>query len=127
MPNLAGKSLLDTRDGHHMHMKALSATDAGDSQASPAPTLRPHWIDGVGVALAPGPDRLAILRVSAQGGKCGSRSGSDRDKYINLQTEQILARRRQFGGKLYLEFGGKLFDDMHASRVLPGFTPTTRS
>ncbi|MDI9629157.1 MAG: DUF1846 domain-containing protein [Acidobacteriota bacterium] len=52
--------------------------------------------------------------------------GFDRDKYINLQTEQILARRRQFGGKLYLEFGGKLFDDMHASRVLPGFTPDNK-
>ena len=52
--------------------------------------------------------------------------GFDRDKYINLQTEQILARRRQFGGKLYLEFGGKLFDDMHAARVLPGFTPDNK-
>ena len=52
--------------------------------------------------------------------------GFDRDKYITLQTEQILARRRQFGGKLYLEFGGKLFDDMHASRVLPGFTPDNK-
>ena len=52
--------------------------------------------------------------------------GFDRDKYINLQTEQILARRRQFGGKLYLEFGGKLFDDFHASRVLPGFTPDNK-
>lgn len=49
--------------------------------------------------------------------------GFDRAKYLALQSEQIEARRRQFGGKLYLEFGGKLFDDMHASRVLPGFTP----
>ncbi|MGI5951392.1 MAG: DUF1846 domain-containing protein [Brooklawnia sp.] len=52
--------------------------------------------------------------------------GFDREKYITLQTEQILARRKQFGGKLYLEFGGKLFDDMHAARVLPGFTPDNK-
>lgn len=52
--------------------------------------------------------------------------GFDRDTYLKLQTEHISARRRQFGGKLYLEFGGKLFDDMHASRVLPGFTPDNK-
>lgn len=52
--------------------------------------------------------------------------GFDRDKYLELQAEHISARRRQFGGKLYLEFGGKLFDDMHASRVLPGFAPDTK-
>ncbi len=52
--------------------------------------------------------------------------GFDRDKYIALQTEQIVARRNEFGGKLYLEFGGKLFDDLHASRVLPGFSPDNK-
>lgn len=52
--------------------------------------------------------------------------GFDREKYLALQTEHIEARRRQFGGKLYLEFGGKLFDDMHASRVLPGFLPDNK-
>ncbi len=52
--------------------------------------------------------------------------GFDRDKYVALQTESIEARRAQFGGKLYLEFGGKLFDDMHASRVLPGFLPDNK-
>jgi len=52
--------------------------------------------------------------------------GFDRDKYLQLQSEHIDARRKQFGGKLYLEFGGKLFDDMHASRVLPGFTPDNK-
>lgn len=52
--------------------------------------------------------------------------GFDREKYIQLQTAHILDRRQQFGGKLYLEFGGKLFDDMHASRVLPGFTPDSK-
>ena len=52
--------------------------------------------------------------------------GFDRDKYLALQSEHIEARREQFGGKLYLEFGGKLFDDMHASRVLPGFTPDNK-
>ncbi|WP_203567043.1 DUF1846 domain-containing protein [Aestuariimicrobium ganziense] len=52
--------------------------------------------------------------------------GFDRDKYLTLQSHHIEARRSQFGGKLYLEFGGKLFDDMHASRVLPGFTPDNK-
>ncbi|GAB48224.1 DUF1846 domain-containing protein [Mobilicoccus pelagius] len=52
--------------------------------------------------------------------------GFDREKYLRMQSEHIEARRRQFGGKLYLEFGGKLFDDLHASRVLPGFTPDNK-
>ena len=52
--------------------------------------------------------------------------GFDREKYLALQSEHIEARREQFGGKLYLEFGGKLFDDFHASRVLPGFTPDNK-
>ncbi|NEK47487.1 DUF1846 family protein, partial [Rhizobium leguminosarum] len=46
--------------------------------------------------------------------------GFDRAKYIELQSQHIQERRRQIGGKLYLEMGGKLFDDLHASRVLPG-------
>ncbi|WP_136193156.1 DUF1846 domain-containing protein [Actinomyces procaprae] len=54
------------------------------------------------------------------------RIGFDRDKYLKLQSERIAQRRAQFGGKLYLEFGGKLIDDMHASRVLPGFTPDNK-
>ncbi|MEN2580888.1 DUF1846 domain-containing protein, partial [Acinetobacter baumannii] len=44
-------------------------------------------------------------------------------KYLSLQSEQIKKRIDFFGGKLYLEFGGKHFDDYHASRVLPGFMP----
>lgn len=52
--------------------------------------------------------------------------GFDRQKYIELQSAHIAQRRQQFGGKLYLEFGGKLVDDMHASRVLPGFTPDNK-
>jgi uncharacterized protein (UPF0371 family) len=52
--------------------------------------------------------------------------GFDSAKYVALQSERINARREQFGGKLYLEFGGKLFDDMHAARVLPGFTPDNK-
>ncbi len=52
--------------------------------------------------------------------------GFDRETYQRLQSEHILARREQLGGKLYLEFGGKLFDDLHASRVLPGFTPDNK-
>ncbi len=47
--------------------------------------------------------------------------GFDSKKYIRLQSEHIKERIAQFGGKLYLEFGGKLFDDYHAARVLPGF------
>jgi len=52
--------------------------------------------------------------------------GFDREKYIELQPKHIHARREEIGGKLYLEMGGKLFDDMHASRVLPGFTPDNK-
>lgn len=52
--------------------------------------------------------------------------GFDNDKYIKLQSEHIKERIAMFGGKLYLEFGGKLFDDHHASRVLPGFEPDSK-
>ncbi|MBT1166740.1 DUF1846 domain-containing protein [Bifidobacterium simiarum] len=54
------------------------------------------------------------------------RQGFDNDKYIELQADNIRRRIAQFGGKLYLEFGGKLFDDYHASRVLPGFEPDVK-
>ena len=50
----------------------------------------------------------------------------DNEKYLKLQSENILKRVSEFGNKLYLEFGGKLFDDYHASRVLPGFLPDTK-
>ena len=49
--------------------------------------------------------------------------GFDNETYLQLQSKKILERVDRFGGKLYLEFGGKLFDDYHASRVLPGFEP----
>ena len=52
--------------------------------------------------------------------------GFDNQKYLTTQSEQIKKRIAQFGGKLYLEFGGKLFDDYHASRVLPGFEPDSK-
>ncbi len=52
--------------------------------------------------------------------------GFDNDKYLKLQSEHIRKRISQFGDKLYLEFGGKLFDDYHASRVLPGFKPDSK-
>ncbi len=52
--------------------------------------------------------------------------GFDNDKYLKMQSEKIRERISQFGGKLYLEFGGKLFDDYHASRVLPGFKPDSK-
>ena len=49
--------------------------------------------------------------------------GFNNQKYLEMQSEHIKERISQFGDKLYLEFGGKLFDDNHASRVLPGFSP----
>lgn len=52
--------------------------------------------------------------------------GFDNEKYVQMQSQQILERISHFGGKLYLEFGGKLFDDFHASRVLPGFKPDSK-
>ena len=52
--------------------------------------------------------------------------GFDNDKYLKMQSEKIKERIDFFGGKLYLEFGGKLFDDYHASRVLPGFKPDSK-
>ena len=52
--------------------------------------------------------------------------GFDNDKYVKIQSEHIKERIAQFGNKLYLELGGKLFDDYHASRVLPGFKPDSK-
>ena len=52
--------------------------------------------------------------------------GFDTQKSLTTQSEQIKKRIAQFGSKLYLEFGGKLFDDFHASRVLPGFEPDSK-
>ena len=52
--------------------------------------------------------------------------GFDNQKYLETQSARIRERIDQFGGKLYLEFGGKLFDDYHASRVLPGFAPDSK-
>ena len=55
-----------------------------------------------------------------------SKIGFDNEKYVAMQSENIRNRIAQFGDKLYLEFGGKLFDDYHASRVLPGFLPDSK-
>ncbi len=52
--------------------------------------------------------------------------GFDNNKYLSMQSQCIKERIDQFGGKLYLEFGGKLYDDNHASRVLPGFEPDSK-
>ena len=54
------------------------------------------------------------------------RKGFDNDKYLAMQSEHIRERIQQFDNKLYLEFGGKLYDDYHASRVLPGFEPDSK-
>lgn len=55
-----------------------------------------------------------------------TRLGFDNEKYLKMQSERIKERISQFDNKLYLEFGGKLFDDYHASRVLPGFAPDSK-
>ena len=54
------------------------------------------------------------------------KTGFDNEKYLSMQSEHIRERIAQFDNKLYLEFGGKLFDDYHASRVLPGFKPDSK-
>ncbi len=54
------------------------------------------------------------------------KQGFDNEKYLRIQSEHIKERIGKFGNKLYLEFGGKLFDDYHASRVLPGFEPDSK-
>ena len=54
------------------------------------------------------------------------RLGFDNEKYLKIQSEHIRERIGRFGDKLYLEFGGKLFDDYHAARVLPGFEPDSK-
>ncbi|MBQ9646666.1 MAG: DUF1846 family protein, partial [Prevotella sp.] len=54
------------------------------------------------------------------------KTGFDNAKYLKIQSEHIRERIAQFDGKLYLELGGKLFDDHHASRVLPGFRPDSK-
>ncbi|MCF0134573.1 MAG: DUF1846 domain-containing protein [Blautia sp.] len=54
------------------------------------------------------------------------KTGFDNEKYLRMQSEHIKERIGKFGNKLYLEFGGKLFDDYHASRVLPGFEPDSK-
>ncbi len=56
----------------------------------------------------------------------GNLIGFDNEQYLRTQSEKIQERINLFGGKLYLEFGGKLFDDYHASRVLPGFLPDSK-
>ncbi len=55
-----------------------------------------------------------------------AQAGFDNERYLQTQSQHIRDRIAQFGGKLYLEFGGKLFDDYHASRVLPGFEPDSK-
>lgn len=63
--------------------------------------------------------------ITNEGG-INRKTGFDNEKYIKLQSQHIMERINKFGDKLYLEFGGKLFDDYHASRVLPGFAPDSK-
>ena len=69
---------------------------------------------------------FSVYDVVRKGMPTSMRQGFDNEKYIELQAANIRKRIAQFGGKLYLEFGGKLFDDYHASRVLPGFEPDSK-
>ena len=66
-------------------------------------------------------DKFAVMK-----GENMFKTGFDNDKYLKMQSEKIMERIAGFGGKLYMEFGGKLFDDHHASRVLPGFKPDSK-
>ena len=50
----------------------------------------------------------------------------DSEKYLSMQRDKILERIQMFNGKLYMEFGGKMFQDYHASRVLPGYDPNNK-
>ena len=54
------------------------------------------------------------------------KKGFDSEKYLKVQSEKIEERIKMFDNKLYLEFGGKIFDDYHATRVLPGFKPDAK-
>lgn len=69
---------------------------------------------------------ISCKAVLSLGRTAMNRTGFDNDLYLKLQSERIRERIGSFGGKLYLEFGGKLFDDFHASRVLPGFKPDSK-
>lgn len=66
-----------------------------------------------------------VYKISVKGVK-KMKIGFDNEKYLNMQSQHIRERINQFDNKLYLEFGGKLFDDYHASRVLPGFAPDSK-
>ncbi len=71
-----------------------------------------------------GDPRLPDMNSAGKGSEM--KIGFDNNKYLKLQSEHIRERISRFGNKLYLEFGGKLFDDYHASRVLPGFAPDSK-
>ncbi len=66
------------------------------------------------------------MDILANKAEAVTREGFSNEKYIELQSGKIKERIAKFGGKLYMEFGGKLFDDYHASRVLPGFKPDSK-
>ncbi len=68
---------------------------------------------------------LIVVYISSRGA-LRMKIGFDNEKYLKMQSEHIKERITKFDNKLYLEFGGKLFDDFHASRVLPGFEPDSK-
>lgn len=70
--------------------------------------------------------RIRECLTAIREGNSTMKIGFDNDKYLHMQSEHIKERIDHFGDKLYLEFGGKLYDDYHASRVLPGFMPDSK-
>ena len=69
---------------------------------------------------------LFVVYYHAERMEQAMKIGFDNDKYLKMQSERIIERIGHFDNKLYLEFGGKLFDDFHASRVLPGFAADSK-
>ncbi len=69
---------------------------------------------------------ILVTKYVMDWGLINMKIGFDNEKYLKMQSEHIRSRINQFDNKLYLEFGGKLFDDYHASRVLPGFAPDSK-
>jgi len=67
-----------------------------------------------------------VISQKRMSGAASDKGGFDYERYLTLQSENIKERISRFGGKLYMEFGGKMFDDFHASRVLPGFDPDSK-
>ena len=76
-----------------------------------------HWVNAY---------RARLTQCLLEGEREMTKIGFDNDQYLKMQSARIMERIEKFDNKLYLEFGGKLFDDFHAARVLPGFAPDSK-